>query len=129
MNVYDFFKIDLNKTEKVCISERFKDNDGNDVLFEIMPISAEENQVINKLSKGKDGQVDLEKYRLMLVCKSVVYPKLDDSELQKFYGVLGKEKLISKMLLAGEYDKLVCEVMKISGFSEDFHKSVDYLKN
>lgn len=129
MDIRDFFIKDFEKTSEFLVSERFKDKEGNQIYFEIKPITYLENQEILKSSKDKNGNLNDALYRLRLVCKSVVSPNLRDSSLQEFYSALGEEKLLSKMLLAFEFENLASEVYKISGFNFSLNESVDHLKN
>lgn len=129
MDIRDFFVKDFETTKKVEISDRFQDKEGNRIDFEIKPITHEENLEVLKLCKDKNGVLNEEKYKIMLVCKSVIAPNLKDTELQKFYNVLGEEKVIAKMLLAFEFEKLASEVYKASGFDFSLEQSVDHLKN
>ena len=45
----------------------------------------------------------------------MVFPDLKDAALQNSYGVVGAERLLAKLLLAGEYDRLRMAVEEING--------------
>ena len=70
--------------------------------------------------KGKKGQLfpqlDSNKYSAMLIAACVVYPDLQNQELQDSYGVKNKPDLLTAMLLPGEFQDLFAEVQKINGF-------------
>ena len=51
----------------------------------------------------------------MILAESVVFPDLKDAALQNSYGVIGAERLLARLLLAGEYDCLRREVERING--------------
>ncbi len=123
--------------ESVIVSSRFKDSEGNLVPWRIKTITEEENEEIRKYAtrytKGKHGtkvpEHNQEAYVGKLISESVVYPDLKNAELQKSYGVIGAEKLVKKMLFAGEYAKLVEKIQAINGFDVDVNEIVDDIKN
>lgn len=128
MNVRDFFAPCEIKKD-VVISNRFTDENDQVTKFLIKSITEEENEVLKRASLGFDGQFNTQKYITKLVCACVESPNLNSCELQSFYGVLGEENLVKKMLLAGEFSKLVKNIQEICGFDEEIEESVDYLKN
>ncbi len=106
-------------TKKIIVSDRFKDADGNPMEWEFKSISAGEDSAIRKSCMrqipvpGRKGQfmtsVDSEEYQKELICKSCVFPPLDNAELQESYKVYGAHELLDAMLTAGEYLNLVQE--------------------
>lgn len=114
------------ENKKVAVSERFKDEDGKVVEWEIRPLTAQEDQILREANteikelKGKKGQLfpqlDSNKYSAMLIAACVVYPDLQNQELQDSYGVKNKPDLLTSMLLPGEFQDLFSEVQKINGF-------------
>ena len=112
------------ENKKVVVSNRFKDEKGKPIPFEIKALSADENDelqrrcMVNVPVPGQRGQytreLDQIKYTAMLLTESVVYPDLNEAELQDSYGVRGAESLLRKMLYTGEYNKLAQEVMALS---------------
>lgn len=114
------------ENKKVAVSERFKDEDGKVVEWEIRPLTAQEDQILREANteikelKGKKGQLfpqlDSNKYSAMLIAACVVYPDLQNQELQDSYSVKNKPDLLTAMLLPGEFQDLFAEVQKINGF-------------
>ena len=112
------------ENKKVVVSNRFKDEKGKPIPFEIKALSADENDelqrrcMVNIPVPGQRGQytreLDQIKYTAMLLTESVVYPDLNEAELQDSYGVRGAESLLRKMLYTGEYNVLAQEVMGLS---------------
>lgn len=112
------------ENKKVVISNRFKDENGKPIPWEIRALSADENDELQKRCMvnipvpGQRGQftreLDQIKYTAMLLTESVVFPELTDAELQDNYGVRGADALLRKMLYTGEYNKLAQEVSAIS---------------
>ena len=123
--------------EEVIISDRFKDKNGKPIAWKIRAISEEENEQIRKAStqivKGKGGQrtpeIQPEVYLAKVAVASVVFPDLKNADLQKSYGVIGAEDLLKKMLLSGEYAKLLEKVQEINGFDKDINELMDEVKN
>ena len=94
---------------EVLLTERLT-ADGGRMLFRIRPMSQRENEEIWKRS-GEDAK----RYESMVLAESVVFPDLKDAALQDSYGVAGAERLLGKLLLAGEYDCLRKAVEEING--------------
>lgn len=102
---------------KYPVTKKFKDENGNTLEWVLKPLSKEVleklyNDYIKKvLIEGKEevfGYIfDSKEYRLALATKSVVYPNLEDRELQKSYGVNRCEDLLLKLVNnIGEYNNL-----------------------
>ena len=72
--------------------------------------------------------MDNVKYSAMLLAASVVYPDLNDAELQDSYGVKTPEALINKMLYMREATVLAQEIAKLSNF-DDLADAVTEAKN
>ncbi|MDL2217379.1 phage portal protein [Christensenellaceae bacterium OttesenSCG-928-M15] len=120
---------------EVIISKRFVDKDGKPIPWKIRAVTEEENRTIKDAcmsrTTGKGGKVNMHfdamKYNVRLAAASVVYPDLQDAELQKSYGVMGAEKLIGVMLTAGEAGELSTVVQETSGF--DIEEEIEEAKN
>ena len=73
-------------------------------------------------------ELDNVKYSAMLLAASVVYPDLNDAELQDSYGVKTPEALINKMLYMREATVLAQEIAKLSNF-DNLPEAVTEAKN
>lgn len=141
MSLSAFLKQNAEKieNEKVVISDRFKDENGVSIPFEIRVMTnGEDSELRKKCTKkvqvpGKKGmftnETDYEAYVGLQAVNCVVYPDLKDSELQDSYGVMGELALLKAMLTLGEYANLLEEVQKINGFDKDMQELVDETKN
>lgn len=98
---------------EILLTERLA-ADGGQMLWRIRPMSQRENENIWK-SCGEDEK----KYERAVLAESVVFPDLKDAVLQNSYGVLGAERLLARLLLAGEYDRLRKAVESINGGEDD----------
>ncbi len=125
-----FFAQNARKVEnrKVVISDRFVGADGNPAEWEIACISASDNQKLRNASMrsqptGKRGQyaqtLDTAAYQAKLAVTCVVYPDLNNTELQSSYGALSAEQLISQMLTPGEFDDLILAIVELNGFTTE----------
>ncbi|MBG9788495.1 phage tail assembly chaperone [Brevibacillus laterosporus] len=129
--------VNMNVTEEVFVSDRFKDVEGKPVKWKVKAISEEENQEVRKRAtvrkKIKKNQYapefDNELYNMELIAKSVIYPDLSNAELQKSYGVIGAEALIRKMLLPGEFGTLLKEVIAVNGYDQEVDEMAEEIKN
>lgn len=121
------------ENKEVIISDRFVEN-GKPVPFVIRPITQEENEEILRRYRRKDKRSGEETFDQIgfnheLAAAAVVFPDLNDSELQNAYGVLGNTKLLKKMLLIGEFTKLAEEVRNLSGLDNDINGDIEEAKN
>lgn len=123
---------------KVAISDRFKDENGNPVKWEIRSLGAGEDEALRKdctrrvQVPGKKNaftnDFDGNAYLIKLAAAAVVYPDLTDVALQNSYGVMGAEQLLRTMLYKEEFDKLT-EIVTGASESEDINDLVDEAKN
>ena len=130
--------VEKRENKKVVISNRFKDKDGNAVEWEIRSISADEDGAIRKSCTkrvpivGKKNQFtqdfDGNAYLAKLAAKAVVFPDLNNAELQNSYGVMGAEQLIKTMLYKDEFDYLT-EQLVSSTETEDLNELIEEAKN
>ena len=123
----------LPERKEVIVSKRFLDENGQPVPFVIRPISQKESNALIRKYRKKDKKgheyFDQTAYMSELVASAVVYPPLDNAELQKQYG-LGKEACLTNMLFTGEYGLLADEIMSLSGMEEeDLNNIIEDVKN
>lgn len=126
------------ENKKIVVSNRFKDENGKPIEWEIRALTNEENDdlqrraMVNIPVVGQRGaftrELDNVKYSAMLLAASVVYPDLNDAELQDSYGVKTPEALINKMLYMREATVLAQEIAKLSNF-DDLANAVTEAKN
>lgn len=112
------------KTQKVVISDRFVDEDGNPEAFEIRTISQQvNNALIKKFTKEKTDKkgnttqkLDNRAYANALIVACTIYPDFADSEICNAYGTMDPNDVPERMLLAGEYAQLTSAVMELNNF-------------
>ena len=119
--------------KEVIVSDRFKEN-GKVVPFVIRPLTQEENAALLKQYRKVDKNSGTEifnriGYNQAMVATAVVEPDLNSAELQKAWGVLGPERVLTTMLYVGEYSKLMEEVQKLSGLDTDINDEIEEAKN
>lgn len=122
------------ENELVEVSDRYRDENGKPVKWEIRAITSKENDQLMRKHTKRDKKTkqeifDRTSYTNDLVASAVVYPDLKNAELQKAYGVLGDVELLQKMLIMGEFMKLSEEVQKISGLDVEDEDTVEAIKN
>ena len=121
------------ENKEVIVSERFREN-GKTVPFVIRPITQQENETMMKKHRSVDKKSGVEQfnrisYNRELTAMAVVEPDLNNAELQKRYGVLGADKVLSAMLYVGEYGTLMEAVQELSGLDQDINEDMDEAKN
>lgn len=119
--------------KEVIVSDRFREN-GKVVPFVIRPLTQEENAALLKQYRKVDKNSGTEifnriGYNQAMVAAAVVEPDLNSAELQKAWGVLGPERVLTTMLYVGEYSKLMEEVQKLSGLDTDINDEIEEAKN
>ena len=125
------------ENEFIPVSESFKDEDGNTVLWEVRQLTNEEMKFIKKQCvkqvKDKRGGVSVEtdsdKMVGLMAATSTVFPDLKNADLQNSYGVYGEVALLEAMLSAGELLAYEQEVNRINGFDVSFDDKVEEAKN
>lgn len=123
---------------RIALSNRFADENGRAIEWEIACITAAENQKLRRDClrsvpvTGKRGQytqeMDTALYQAKLAARCVVFPNLNDTALLDSYGVLGAEQLIGTMLTPAEFDDLIIAITELCGFSTE-GDLVDEAKN
>ncbi len=120
----------IRKNVKYPATKSLTDSNGNALEWELRPITTKINDEIRQecthetMVNGKMvRKTDTNEYMVALVCASVVYPDLNDVDLQNSYGVMRPSELLLEMVDdAGEFADLMIKVQEISGFrklSED----------
>jgi len=122
MSAFMCDSMDVIPNKEIIVTKRAKDEKGNPVPWEIKALDAGTIKRLRKAStKFVNGTLDVdpEVLNAKLACESVVFPDLKDEGLQKSYGVMGEEALLNKMLLPGEYDNLIAQVMGMNGYNAE----------
>lgn len=111
--------------KEVIISKRFLGEDGKPVPFKIRSLTQEENAAIIKAAtrqKKVDGQwqdsIDANELSARTVVEATVFPDFRSAELCEKYGTKDPVQVPGKMLLAGEFSRLIDAVSKLSGFDK-----------
>lgn len=107
------------KLKEVVVSDRMVNEAGEPEKWKIKTLSASEDKalrkrnthVANSLKTGSAGYFDNVEYMDDIVVECVVYPDLNDAELQASYEINGAKALLGKMLTAGEYNTLLQAVL------------------
>lgn len=112
--------------KEVVISKRFVDGQGNPVPFRIRSLTQEENDRITKQATRQvkvNGQIveqlDNVDFSRRMVVAATVEPDFSSKEMCDAYGVLDPLLVPGKMLLSGEYGRLMAEITQLSGFGDD----------
>ena len=122
---------------KFPVSNRFLDENKQPIAWEIKAVTSDEDARIRKAHTkkvtGKGGVVtqnfDAEEYLAALTVRCVVYPNLNNAELQNSYNVMGAEQLVKKMLKPGEYQTLLQKVQEVNGYDLTINDLVEEAKN
>lgn len=111
--------------KEVIISKRFLGEDGKPVPFKIRSLTQEENAAIIKAAtrqKKVDGQwqdfLDANELSARTIVEATVFPDFRSAELCEKYGTKDPVQVPGKMLLAGEFARLIDAVSKLSGFDK-----------
>lgn len=121
-----FFKENVAAVEtvKYVATERIKNKEGKPVEWELRAVSQTENEEIKKkcvTTKTDDRgrrfkDFDDDKYAANLLVKSIVYPDLQNRQLQDTWGIRDPSSLLREMLTAGEFTLLQDQALLVSGF-------------
>lgn len=136
MSLNGFFKSNAKSLPdvKVVVSERFTNEDGTPIEWVLHPISTKRVEEITKrntkttIKNGKkESTVNEENLNAELLEAVVLYPSLNDAELQDSYGVSSANELLSVMLYPGETQVLTNALQEVMAGTKA--NDVDELKN
>ncbi|AUS87761.1 hypothetical protein LBYS11_16080 [Lysinibacillus sp. YS11] len=142
-NLTAFFAHNKKQNENIkhAISKKFVDEQGNPIEWEFAPISPERDAELKSestkrsmITQGKrKGQYNTDfdhfKYQRLLTVESIVYPNLNDKELQDSYGVMGADALLGKMLTIGEMADASAVAQEVNGYQAELEDMVEEVKN
>ena len=118
--------VQVSLEKEIVISERFQDENGNPVPFKIRSITQEENENllkkarrVQKVNGQRQEHTDNTAYSRAMVVAATVEPDFSSKEMCEAYGVLDPNLVPVKMLLTGEYAKLLQAITEISGLDDD----------
>ncbi|MED3799948.1 MULTISPECIES: phage tail assembly chaperone [Lysinibacillus] len=105
--------------------------------IKLRPLTSAESDLINdrcfKNKPGRKGRqervFDPVAYNRGISVAAIIYPDLNDTELQKSYGVKGAEQLFGAMFWVGEASQISEKVSEISGLDHALEDEVDEAKN
>ncbi len=128
------------ENERYAPTESLCDENGKPLEWEFRHITSTENEEIREKCTidvqvtGKPNvfrpKLKSSEYVKKMVAASVVYPDLDNAELQDSYGVKRPEELLLAMVDdPGEYNRLCDFVQKFQGFNASFEDKVEEAKN
>ena len=128
------------KTTMYAATKSLCDEKGKPVEWEIKALSTEDNEKIREECTyevqvtGKPNmfrpKVDTRKLIAKMIAASVVFPNLNDAQLQDSYGVTTPEDLLVKMVdNPSEYNDFANFVQNYSGFDVDINAKVEEVKN
>lgn len=136
MSLNGFFKSNAKSLPdvKVVVSERFRNEDGSPIEWVLHPISTKKVEEITKrntkttIKNGKkESIVNEENLNAELLEAVVLYPSLNDAELQDSYGVSSANELLSVMLYPGETQVLTNALQEVMAGTKA--NDIDELKN
>ncbi|WDV47453.1 phage portal protein [Clostridiaceae bacterium M8S5] len=127
LNAFFAENVEQPKTIKRVISSRFKDDKGNPIEWEFVPVGEKRSKQLRKEATKEvrvkknlyKDQTDYEQYLLKLAVETIKYPNLHDKALQDSYGVMGGESLLQEMLITGEYTQLVQIINEVNKFDSE----------
>lgn len=139
-NLQAFLAENAIKTEniKYVASKRFIDANKNPIEWEIRTITNDEDEAIRNSCKEKSFipgtrevsiKMNQDKYAAELICACVVYPNLNNAQLQTSYGAVGAQELVKKMLTPGEFTDLFLMVSQANGFEAGMNEKIKKAKN
>ena len=136
MSLNGFFKSNVKTLPdlRVVVSERFTNEDGTPIEWVLHPISTKRVEEITKrntkttIKNGKkESVVNEENLNAELLEAVVLYPSLNDAELQDSYGVSSANELLSVMLYPGETQVLTKALQEVMSGTKA--NDIDELKN
>lgn len=141
-NLNRFLKENKIKKENVqyAATKSLTDENGKPLLWEIKPLTSKETNkitedcTIQEQIPGKPNmfrnKIDSTKLLTKMMVASIVFPNLNDKDLQDSYGVMTPEDLITEMIdNPGEFNEFGKFINEFNGFNEGLNEKVEKAKN
>lgn len=116
--------------KEVVISDRFVDKNGAPVPFRIRSMTQEEmDSLVEKSTKTvkvkgrQEDHFDGLEFNRRLIVAATVEPSFSEAELCNAYGVVSPLLVPVKMLLPGEYKKLLAAITELNGITDPDDKN------
>lgn len=119
-------------------SERFIDEKNNPIPWKLRILTETElsklkaqckKRVTNPKTQQSYIETDSSKLADLMIENSVIYPNLNNAQLQDSYGAVGAIDLAKKMLIPGEYNDLILAVNEANGFNSGMTEKIKRAKN
>ncbi len=125
------------KNTFVAVSERFKDENGDTIKWEVKALTADEDEQIRKscwipIKGQKDSKTekfDSNAYMLKVAAACTVFPDLQNAELQDSYGAHTATELLKKLLYAGELNSYLQIIEGQNGYGKRIEDEIEAVKN
>lgn len=131
---------EVRENAKFPATRSLKDDKGNPLEWEIKPLTTKQNErmrndstveiPIDKKRTQFRQKLDISKYGQSLIVASVVFPDLNNAELQDSYGVNNPEDLVMEMIdNPGEFAEFQAFITEYNGFDSSLSDEVEEAKN
>lgn len=125
---------------KIPATSSLVDEKGMPLLWEIRAITtSEENMIRDECTreipvKGKPNlyrpKLNTDLYLKKIAVRCIIYPDLNNKQLQDSYGVMCAEDLIPEIIdNAGEYNIFMNKLQEYNGYNGNFQDEIDEAKN
>jgi hypothetical protein len=119
---------------KFVVDENIIDEEGNPIEWELRKLKAKDGELARDEAlqlnvNTQEAKFNQRLYTNKIMAMSVVYPDLNNAELQDAYGVRTPEDLLVSMLDLVPYQKLEQQVDLINGFRKSFNELKNEAKN
>lgn len=112
--------------KEVVVSNRFRNEDGSPVPFKVRALTQEENDALVRKAtrvEVKNGQrmehLDSVDYARRMVVAATMDPDFTSKDLCDAFGVVDPLLVPGKMLLSGEYNRLMQAIASLSSVEND----------
>lgn len=130
----------LKENVQYAVTKSLTDEKGQPLLWKIRPLTSKEtNRLTDECTfqeqvPGKPNvfrnKINSTKLLQKMMVASVVFPNLNDKDLQDSYGVMTPEELITEMVDdPGEYNNFGKYLNELNGFNEGINEKVEEAKN
>jgi hypothetical protein len=130
----------LKENVQYAVTKSLTDEKGQPLLWEIRPLTSKEtNRLTDECTfqeqvPGKPNvfrnKINSTKLLQKMMVASVVFPNLNDKDLQDSYRVMTPEELITEMVDdPGEYNNFGKYLNELNGFNEGINEKVEEAKN
>lgn len=117
-----------NLTKEIVVGDRFKDEEGKDLIFTIRTLSNAQLDRCRDIARN-GNKFDTGKFNAKVAIEGCIVPNFKDAESITQRGLHKAEEYINDVLLPGEIDIISLEIQRLCGYNVSINELIKEAKN